>query len=182
MFQLVTPPVGSLISLEEIKADLRIDGDDFDSELPSWIASAIEKLQDEARLQFLTATWTLYRSSFPQRELPIWKAPVQSVESIEYVNPHGELQGIDPEDCRLSDRDWPRIVTPQLGTRWPRTAMLPDAVRVTFRAGYGEATAVPEFAKGVLKLMVRGMFHGCSLDLEPHLNHLRWTNQRETEI
>lgn len=181
-FELVTPPAGDVVTLAEVKADLRIDTDDFDAELTGWIAAAVERLEDATRRQLLTATWRLYLDQFPRREIPIWKAPTQSVEAIEYVGLDGELVEMPAADYVVSPGDAPRVIVPAYGTCWPPTRRQPQAVRIQFVAGYGEASDVPAMAKGIIKVLVRGYFSGCEMDVEPLLNHLRWTNQRETEI
>lgn len=193
MFQLTEAPTGEVVTLAEIKSDLRIDTNDFDSDLRSWIAMAVDRLQRATRRQFLTATWTLLLDRFPCREIRIWKAPVSSIESIKYIDPDGNLQTIDEEDYVVSVRDEPRVIVPALGSYWPSTACQPDAVRVELVAGYGTADDVPDMAKGIIKLMVRDYFLGGDSirvvgnegeyrsPMEPLMNHLRWTNLHETE-
>jgi uncharacterized phiE125 gp8 family phage protein len=44
------------------------------------------------------------------------------------------------------------------GQSWPPTYERPDAVRVTFVAGYGAAADVPETLKAAIKLMVGDMY------------------------
>lgn len=180
MFKLLTPPAGDVVTLDEVKADLRIDTNDFDVELTGWITTTVERLQDATRRQLLTATWQLLLDQFPRREIPIWKAPTQSVTAIEYIDTAGDLVEMDAEDYLVSPGDEPRLIVPAHGTCWPATRRQPQAVRITFTAGYGAAAHVPAMAKGLVKLLVRGYWGGCELDVEPFLNHLRWTNQRET--
>lgn len=179
MFELITPPDGDVVTLSEVKADLRIDTTDFDDELSSWIAAAVTRVQEAARIQLLTATWTLYLDRFPRSTIPIWKAPVTSIETIQYIDQAGNLQALDAADYLVSVRDWPRRITPAYGHSWPVTRRQPDAVRITFVAGYGIASAVPDLAKGLVKLLVRGSWGGCDMDVEPLLNQLRWSNQHE---
>ncbi len=178
-FQLLDPPTGDVVALDDVKVDLRIDTDDFDGEISAWIAAAVERLQSETRRQLLTATWLLTLDRFPRQAIPIWKAPITAIEAIEYIDPAGDLQELDQDAWLVSLRDEPRLIVPAANRHWPATATQPDAVRITCVAGYGDTDDVPALAKGIIKLMVREHFSGCELDLEPLLNQLRWTNHGE---
>lgn len=183
-FQLVTPPTGEVVPLERIKSDLRIESTDFDADLRSWIAVAVEHLQDATRRQLLTATWRLLLDRFP-REIKIWKAPVSSVTSIQYLDAAGTLQTLSSDAYVVSQGDEPKRITLVDGYSWPTIRTDPDAVRVTFVAGYGTPADVPEMARGLIKILVRNYYEKCLPEpekVEPLMNRLRWSNGYETEV
>lgn len=72
-----------------------------------------------------TLLWT--GSCFPER-LPY--RPIVEVVSVEYTAPGGTTGTVDPADYRL--------VADRLIGEWPAVANEPDAVRVTYVAGYEE--------------------------------------------
>ena len=70
-----------------------------------------------------TLRWT--GGCFPER-LPY--RPVIEVDSVEYTAPDGTTGTVDPADYRL--------VVDRLIGEWPTVANEPDAVRITYVAGY----------------------------------------------
>lgn len=183
MFALTDPPSGNVVSLDELKLDLGITGDDYDDTVQVWHDQAVEQIEAETLRQLLTAEWLLYLDKFPTaridtaRAVRIWKAPVISVDSIQYIDEAGELQTLDAESYTVSQRDEPKVIVPAFGLTWPITRRQPDAVRVAFTAGYGLAAAVPARARGLVKLIVRSLYDGCSCDVESHYQRLRWAGQ-----
>lgn len=85
---------------------------------------------------------------FPQAiVLPV--APLLAVESIQYASTWLD-DNSPPEPLRrnlvgwIPDSDaWPPRILPRFGQCWPETAAVPDAVRIVFSAGYGDASKVP---------------------------------------
>lgn len=75
--------------------------------------------------------------------------PVQGVEKVEYLDVNGTLQTL-PASQYVVDLDAlvPRIF-PALGVTWPMLARLPNAVRVTYIAGYPAVGSPPDYAAGV---------------------------------
>ena len=100
--------------------------------------------------QIITATWRLRLPRFPYRDrygnpwaaidLPLPR--LQTVLSVTFVDPDGI-------DRHLGDGDWhivdgghmPSSIMPADGADWPETAVRPDAVTITFTAGYGDTPA-----------------------------------------
>ena len=161
-YQLTSAPEEEPLSLPEAKAHLRVDHTDEDDEITSLISLARRKIEHDAMIQLVTATWKLYRDRFPTRHwqhsprvIELTKPPIQSVTSLEYYDPAGDLQTFDPANYYTDLISRPGRITLKNGLVWPTLEIArPNAVIITFVAGYGAAVDVPEEAKHAMRLLV----------------------------
>ncbi len=172
--QLVTPPAGEPISLAEAKLHLRVDGGDDDPLIGLLITAARQAAETITGRQLMTARWRLVLDAFPgpllmhagsgsSFSLPahailLAKCPVQSVVSVEYLDMNGTTQVLPASDYVLDAACEPARLTPVFGKTWPPTLPQIGAVTVTFEAGYGAASEVPEGLKSWIKLRVGSLY------------------------
>ena len=172
--QLVTPPAGEPVSLAEAKQHLRVDGGDDDLLIGSLIIAARQAAETKTGRQLITARWKLVLDAFPGPSLMqsatgasfslpghailLAKCPVQSAVSIEYLDMNGTTQVMPASDYVLDAACEPARLTPAFGKTWPPTLPQMGAVSVTFDAGYGTASAVPEGLKSWIKLRVGSLY------------------------
>ena len=172
--QLVTPPAGEPISLAEAKQHLRVDGGDDDALIGSLITAARQAAETITGRQLMTARWRLVLDAFPgpllmhagsgsSFSLPahailLAKCPVQSVVSVEYLDMNGTTQVLPASDYVLDAACEPARLIPVFGKTWPPTLPQIGAVTVTFDAGYGSASEVPEGLKSWIKLRVGSLY------------------------
>ena len=172
--QLVIPPAGEPVTLLEAKQHLRVDVDDDDALIGSLIAAARQAAETITGRQLMTARWKLVLDAFPGAtfmhagtgttfSLPahavlLAKCPVQSVISIEYLDMNGNLQTMPTSDYVLDAACEPARLSPAFGKSWPPTLPQIGAITVTFDAGYGLASAVPEGIKSWIKLRVGSLY------------------------
>lgn len=171
--QLVTPPAGEPVSLAEAKQHLRVDGGDDDLLIGSLITAARQAAETKTGRQLITARWKLLLDAFPgplmqsasgasfslpRHAILLAKCPVQSVVSIEYLDMNGTNQVMPVSDYVLDAACEPARLTPAFGETWPPTLPQMGAVSVTFDAGYGTASAVPEGLKSWIKLRVGSLY------------------------
>lgn len=133
----VTPPAGPPVTLEEVKRRLRIDGTASDDDLTFLVRAATRVVEDATWRPMVqrTVDWTL--DYFPA-VLVVPRHPVQSVESITYLDADGAARTVTAEDYRLApggDRG-PARITPAPGTSWPVTHLVPEAVTVRLVVGF----------------------------------------------
>lgn len=134
-----TAPTVSPITLEEVRAHLRIDHTDEDPTLQLYIDAATGYLEGPNGIldrALVTQSWSQAYSQFTDPILlPLGLQPVQSVTAINYYDEAGAA-------ALLSDTLY-RLVQAELGPRieratdaaWPGTAVRDDAVTVVFVAG-----------------------------------------------
>ena len=172
--QLVTPPTEEPVSLLEAKLHLRVDFDEDDMLIASLITAARQAAETLTGRQFTTARWKQVLDCFPGPSLMglpagqtftlpghailLAKAPVQSVVSINYLDMGSVNQTMSALTYTVDAACEPARITPVFGQIWPICLPQIGAVSVTFDAGYGTASQVPEGIKSWIKLRVGSLY------------------------
>jgi len=125
--------------------------------LDSLIISARQWAEEFTRRAFTTRTCTLRLDRFPA-EIILPRPPLSSVTSITYVDVNGDSQTLDSSAYQVVTYEEPARIVTAYGESWPSTRSVPEAVTVTYVAGYGDASAVPDTIKNALKLLVSHWF------------------------
>jgi uncharacterized phiE125 gp8 family phage protein len=125
------------------------------------ISKARRYVERALNRQLITATWVVYLERFPV-EIELWKLPVQSITSIQYVDTDGATQTLDPAQYQvdLSGPDQPARIKPAYGCVWPNSrGETYQAVIITFTAGYGdEAEDVPGTLLHAIQLLAAHLY------------------------
>ena len=172
--QLVTPPTEEPVSLLEAKLHLRVDFDEDDMLIASLITAARQAAETLTGRQLTTARWKQVLDCFPGPSLMgvpagqtftlpghailLAKAPVQSVVSINYLDMGSMNQTMSALTYTVDAACEPARITPVFGQIWPICLSQIGAVSVTFDAGYGTASQVPEGIKSWIKLRVGSLY------------------------
>ncbi len=172
--QLVTAPTEEPVTLVEAKLHLRVDFSDDDLLITALIAAARQAAETLTGRQLVTARWKYILDSFPGPSLMgvpagktftlpghailIPKAPVQSIVSIDYLDMNRTAQTMSSVNYATDLACEPARITPIFGQIWPINLPEIGAVSVTFDAGYGTATDVPEGIKSWIKLRVGSLY------------------------
>jgi uncharacterized phiE125 gp8 family phage protein len=150
----VEAPTVEPVTLEQAKAHLAIDADDFDDLLSGYIASIRAYLDGRDGIlgrALIAQTWDYKLPCFPSViELPL--PPLQSVTSITYTDANGDTQTLSPSAYQVSGIGGSQrgCIAPAYGTRWPVTRDMPEAVTVRFVAGYpDDGGSPPDLAANV---------------------------------
>ena len=133
--QLLTPPAGEPVSLEEAKLHLRVDFNDDDGLIQMLISSARQAAETITNRQFMTARWRMILDSFPGPSLMgvpagqpftlpghailIPKSPVQSVVAINYLDMASVQQTMPAANYTVDAACEPARITPIFGQIWP---------------------------------------------------------------
>ena len=177
-YVLDTAPEKQPVGAPEAKLALRIDADEDDAYLTDLLKLAVDVVQTDLRRQLITATWKLYLDAFPSYSIEIRKCPVQSIGSITYLDGNGSTQTLSAATYVLDGKSAPCRVVPAYGNIWPSTRLQPNAVCITFDAGYGdEPDDVPEGIKQLVKLVLRREFDGSDVqrDYDRLIEQFQWT-------
>lgn len=154
---LVTPPAEEPVTLEEAKLHLRLDTTAEDSLISALIVAAREYVEMYTRRQLVTATWELSLDAWPLCIRPP-KPPLQVVTGITYMDSAETLQTVDPTMYRVDTTREPGRILVATGVSWPAVVRVPGAIRVTYEAGYGAASAVPATFKQAMLLYMADMY------------------------
>ena len=164
--KLITPPVALAVSLDEIKAQLRIDDATQDSYLTTLIGAATQVAEHETGRAFITQTWEAAYNCFPQSALELGRPPVIDIEFLRYIDLAGAVQQFPLSSLVIDSDLMPQFVSPAMGLAWPSdVASVTNAVRVRFRTGYGLTSAdVPANARVWITLAAMQLYQGCGAE------------------
>ena len=156
---LVTPPVSDVITIDEAKTHLRVTDATEDASITTLIKTAQGFLDGEYGIlgrALVTQTWDLFLKAFPStgKSIQIPLQPLQSITSVKYVNPDGNLITLDASKYIVDTAENPPLIHAAYGETWPDTRDQPNAVTIRFVAGYGAAAAVPEPIKAAMRLLI----------------------------
>lgn len=155
--QQTTAPTAEPITVEEVRAHSVIDDTEEDAVLiETYIAAARWMAELICDRQIMPATWKLYLDAFPG-EIRLPKPRAQSVTSITYADASNVTQTLSTSVYGLDSIGEPGRVYLKYGQSWPATYDVPNAVCVTYVAGYGSSNALALAA--LPKQLKLGMLH-----------------------
>jgi uncharacterized phiE125 gp8 family phage protein len=145
----------SPLSADDLKAHLRIsDSDYIASLLPSYGSAAMQFVQDFTGRAVGVQTWDLVLDRFPCDSITIPLPPLQTVDSITYVDESGVTQTW-ATDQYVVDTTGGRV-TPAFGVFYPATRDVINAVTIRFTAGYD--TDLPESIRCAMLLIAADLY------------------------
>lgn len=152
------------VSVAEARQQLRNEGGSFDDDyIEALIWAAAGAVEQQYGLALIETTVEQYHTGFPgSSDKPLFFriAPLLSVESIGYTDGAGTAQTLTVADFATGGfNGWPFLV-PKVGEEWPSdAATLPNAVTITYKAGFGTtANAVPKPVKQAILLMMSDLY------------------------
>lgn len=171
----IVDPTVQPLTLEEVKAHLRVVDSDEDDIIALYLQAATDYVDGESGFLgrcLVTQTWRLTLDSFPtnigdpKMAIKIPLPPLQSVTNVLYDNTAGVESTVSPNDYFVDTESEPGWIAPVTGAAWPSTLDAINAVRIEFVAGYDPTTDsppnlaanVPFSIKGALLLIVGSMF------------------------
>ena len=162
--ELVIAPTVACVPVEDVRAHLRVDGTEEDAVIEGAIAAAVSHLDGYGGIlgrALMEQTWRQYLPCWPSsRSIRLALAPAISIEAIEGRGADGDTVALDPDDYRLIGKAG---ISPQLiinpDVALPALAGGPDAISITFKAGYGaEPEFLPPALRAAIMLMAGDLF------------------------
>jgi uncharacterized phiE125 gp8 family phage protein len=151
-------PTEEPITREEAKANLRFPFDTEELRIEALIKAARVYCETVTGRAFCTQTLRLNLDNFPCDMIRLPKAPIQSVTGITYYDTTNQSQTLSSSLYQSDLTSLPARIAPVDGSVWPLTYSRMSAVSVTYVAGYGAASAVPETIKQAMHLLVAHWF------------------------
>lgn len=148
------------VTLETARAHLRNEDLRYDDDyLTGIIRSAAAAVEKTYGMALLTQTIAQYHRKFPcapDTPLLLRIAPLASVTSIQYVDSAGATQVWSASEYAYGHYNQTAFIVPKVGYSWPSdVANLPNAVTVTYQAGFGaKASAIPADIRAALLLTI----------------------------
>lgn len=155
-------PTFEPVSLAEVKKHLEIaDADNaHDQHLSALIQTARELAEHDTQTILSSGTFTMTLDDFPddedELELPI--KPVSAITSITYTDTAGATQTWSSADYVLDNNEPTPEIRLAYNCQWPLTRGEPNAVTITFVAGYASAAAVERKFKQMMLLDIARNF------------------------
>ncbi len=145
-----TPPAAELLSLDYCRRHIREFSNDSDDDFGVFKTVAEEYLDGRDGIlnrALVTQAWEWSIDNRFPKVLHVPLPPCRSIGGISYTDTDGATQTLAAADYRVFGigADKGARILPAYGKSWPTTRCEPEAVRVTFTAGYGDTAAdVPE--------------------------------------
>jgi uncharacterized phiE125 gp8 family phage protein len=158
---LITAPAEVTVTLTEAKAWLWVDHSDHDTMITAMIAAATGHMDGHGGVLgrcLVTQTWRQdYETWSDELRLPF--PGIQSITHVKYYDEDGTLQTVTNTEYELYEDEIGGVVKFKDDFDIPNLDDDRKApVQITFVAGYGAASAVPEQLKAAIKMHVANMY------------------------
>lgn len=149
-------PVAAPATAAEVMALGRITDTADTALVTRKIAQATAIVSEMTGRVVMAETWAYSVPAIVRNDLVLPKSPVQSVESITYLDAEDVQQDATVSDFYLMKDEDRAVLRPKSGTAWPTANTdRDDAITITFVAGY---TTVPDSIKQAVEMLALHLF------------------------
>ncbi len=140
----IASPSVEPVTAADVKASARIDNTALDAQIAPLITAFRQQAEHETSRRLITQTVELVLDGFPSSHIDLTLPDAQAITSIKYIDTAGAEQTLTGTVYQLDADSTPSRALLKYDQEWPETQDVPNAVRVRFTAGYGDApTDVP---------------------------------------
>lgn len=155
---LESAPASEPVTRSDAKDHLRVDHTTEDTYIDALITAARQHVENVTNRALISQTWKLYLDRFPI-EISLPRAPIQSVNSIEYVDSDGVTQTLSSSIYTVDTDSEPGLIYKAYYQTWPSIRDVEKAITITYVAGYGDSGSdVPGPIIQAIKLLVSHMY------------------------
>lgn len=150
---ILTQPETEPVLLDELKSQLRIDGNEENPALAGFIVSARTMLENHAGLALVSRSLELTLDKFSEEGQPLPVRPITSIEGIQVIAVDGSSVSWDSSNYYLTSGIRP-LLNLQSGRQWPVPGRAKSGIKIQVTAGFGDSwNSVPaDLQQAVLML------------------------------
>lgn len=132
-----TAPTIEPVTVSDVASHLRIDSDDENVLLSSYIKVARDYCEAFQNRCYLTTTWELWLDDWPSKDyIEIPRPPLASVSSIKYYDTDDTEATFSSDSYFVDTKSEPGRICLNYGESWPSTALRDhNGICITFIAG-----------------------------------------------
>ena len=152
----ITPRTDLPLTLDGVKDYLQETENDNDALINQLIESATDWIERKTNRCLMTTIFEQHLSAWPACNLVriTWN-PVQTLDSVKYIDEAGDEQTITNTNYATWIRDEVMYVSFNDDYTWPTTKAVPDAFKIRFTAGHNPPYMIPAPIKNAMLLRIR---------------------------
>jgi len=156
MIQVTTPPATEPVTLQEAKNQLRLFHNDEDTIIGSYIKAARQYCEEVQNRAYISQDILYTINHWPSRpRILLPRPPLIEVFSIYYFDRENVPNPVDPAIYEVDADSEPAVIMLNENETWPTEPLRPyNAIKITYRAGYGAADDVPFTVKQAIMFLV----------------------------
>jgi len=145
------------MTVDEAIRTLQLAVSDDNSYIQALIQVARDVAENATGRALISSTWVGVCEQWPNSgRIELSVAPVSAVSSVKYyADGASALTTVDGANYTVSTGVMPAVITLGDSFSYPSLANRPDAIQVTFTAGYANDTAVPPALKYAVRILLR---------------------------
>lgn len=150
-------PAEEPVTLAEASLFMRYTGSLQNAVVTALIVAARKDVESWTNKTMVTTTYEYYTNNLYD-EILIPTGKIQSIASITYQDSADATQTLTSTLYKLDNKSIQNKVFRDPLESYPQVLVQPNAVKITFDAGFGAASTVPENLKTVIKMRVAELF------------------------
>jgi len=129
-------PAALPVHLDDAKKQLVVEHSDDDIQIANYIRAATDYVESFTRRQLTAATHALQLGAFWSGALQLPYPPLRAVSSIQYKDSNGDTQTLAATEYDVDTAGLFGQVYAAYGKSFPSTRLHPDAITITYQAGF----------------------------------------------
>lgn len=152
--QVLQPPTAEPVTVDEVKARLRLTSTDDDAAISTYIVAAREHAERVSRRSLAAKEYVHVIDRFPPPSEPIRlpNPPLAAVSAITFIDSTLTSVAWDPSEYFVAANQAPALVVPKPGSTYPSTGNVPGAVAVLYTTG--PDTLPASWAQNIIEIAV----------------------------
>lgn len=154
----LTDPAVEPVTLDQMKAHLRLTTTDEDAILADFVQAARIHIEHSTRRALISQQWRVFLDAWPvSRIVRLPVSPVISIDQVTLYDFDGTPSTLQPEEYRLDRSARPERLRINVGAGLPASQMM--AAEIDFTAGYGlTPDIVPQDCRQAIRLLAAHWF------------------------